>query len=55
MIAVRRNVRVSDPAAHAFTRAFYLALAVGDTVVNAYEIAKQVIESIRVYTYHPDL
>ena len=32
VIAVRRNSRVSDPAAHAFTRAFYLALAVGEKV-----------------------
>eukprot|EP00967_Tisochrysis_lutea_P086392 scaffold121752_cov29-Tisochrysis_lutea.AAC.5 len=38
----RRNVRVSDPAAHSFTRAFYLALAVGETVRDAYDIAKQV-------------
>lgn len=42
VIAVRRNVRVSDPAAHSFTRAFYLALAVGETVRDAYDIAKQV-------------
>lgn len=43
VIAVRRNVRVSDPAAHSFTRAFYLALAVGETVRDAYDIAKQAV------------
>jgi len=33
------------------TRAFYFALAVGDAVVNAYEIAKQVmsIRILRIY------
>ena len=42
VIAVRLNTRVSDHAAHAFTRAFYLALAVGQTIRAAYDIGVQV-------------
>ena len=32
VVAVRLSTRVSDHAAHAFTRAFYLALAVGSSI-----------------------
>ena len=34
-----------DAAAKAFTRAFYLALAVGSTVANSFEIGKQAVAS----------
>ena len=45
MIAVRRTTRVSDLAAHAFTRAFYLALVVGSTIRAAYDIGVQAVVS----------
>jgi len=43
VIAVRLNTRVSDVAAQVFTRAFYLALAVGETLQAAYDIAVQAV------------
>ena len=43
VVAVRRTTRVSDLAAHAFTRAFYLALAVGSSIQAAYDIGKQAV------------
>jgi len=45
VIAVRVNTRVSDVAAHTFTRAFYLSLAVGNTVQAAYDIGVQAVVS----------
>ena len=45
VVAVRRTTRVSDLAAHAFTRAFYLALAVGSSIQAAYDIGKQAARS----------
>ena len=45
VVAVRLNTRVSDMAAHTFTRAFYLALAVGDTLQAAYDIGVQAVVS----------
>ena len=45
VIAVRRTTRVSDLAAHAFTRAFYLALVVGSTIRAAYDIGVQAVVS----------
>ena len=41
VIAVRLTTRVSDHAAHAFTRAFYLALAVGQSIKAAFDIGVQ--------------
>ena len=46
VIAVRVDTKVSDHAAHAFTRAFYLALAVGQTIRGAFDIGVQVASSI---------
>ena len=43
MVAVKRTTRVSDLAAHAFTRAFYLALAVGQTIRGAFDIGVQAV------------
>ena len=43
VIAVRLTTRVSDNAAHAFTRAFYLALAVGKTIREAFDIGVQAV------------
>ena len=43
VVAVKVNTRVSDHAAHAFTRAFYLALAVGQTLQASYDIGVQAV------------
>ena len=43
VVAVRVNTRVSDHAAHAFTRAFYLSLAVGQTIREAFDIGVQAV------------
>ena len=43
VIAVRLTTRVSDDAAHAFTRAFYLALAVGKTIRDCFDIGVQAV------------
>lgn len=43
VIAVRLTTRVSDLAAHAFTRAFYPALAVGHTIRAAFDIGVQAV------------
>ena len=43
VVAVRLNTRVSDHAAHAFTRAFYLALAVGNTIKESFDIGVQAV------------
>ena len=43
VIAVRLQTRVSDDAAHAFTRAFYLALAVGKSIREAFDIGVQAV------------
>ena len=43
VIAVRITTRVSDKAAHAFTRAFYLALAMGQTIKESFDIGVQAV------------
>uniref|UniRef100_A0A7S2DM31 AAA+ ATPase domain-containing protein n=1 Tax=Haptolina brevifila TaxID=156173 RepID=A0A7S2DM31_9EUKA len=43
VIAVRLSQRLSDVAAAAFTKAFYLALAVGRSIRVAYEIGKEAV------------
>lgn len=45
VVAVRLNTRLSDVAAHTFTRAFYLSLAVGNTLQAAYDIGVQAVNS----------
>ena len=40
---MKKEAELLDSAALAFTRAFYLALVVGDTVQNAFNIGQQVL------------
>jgi hypothetical protein len=42
VVCVKLDARLLDQAANEFTRAFYLALAVGKTVKDAFDIGKQV-------------
>uniref|UniRef100_A0A7S2RUY4 B30.2/SPRY domain-containing protein n=1 Tax=Mucochytrium quahogii TaxID=96639 RepID=A0A7S2RUY4_9STRA len=44
VVCAKVNARILDKAAHAFTRAFYLSLAIGDTVRTAFEIARQAVD-----------
>jgi hypothetical protein len=43
VVCVNVDAQLADSAALAFTKAFYLALAVGDTVLHAFEIGRQAV------------
>jgi len=45
VVCVRVNDRILDKAAQAFTRAFYLSLTVGDSVVTAFNIARRAVDA----------
>ena len=45
VVCVNVSSSLLDKAAHVFTRAFYLSLAMGDTVQNAFDIANRAVEA----------
>ena len=45
VVAVETDSQVTDVAARSFTRAFYLALAMGKTVKGSFDIAQQAVST----------
>ena len=46
VVAVERDERIEDRAAHAFTRSFYLALAVGHSVESSFQIGQTAVSAV---------
>jgi hypothetical protein len=46
VVAVERDERIEDSAAHAFTRSFYLALAVGHSVESSFQIGQTAVSAV---------